>query len=311
MKGSYICDRCNKSLASRQSLWNHRQRCKFSKSNDSYKELLPRHINSNSTRFDKKHHLAAIKPFKARQDTSIQTCSPFFDITKPTKKENPRIQALIDAVINDGITDDSTVENEPPPLKMKKMTSVKEINKVTPSLSLQVNDQDESDVDEAERDVDDGNCDKTLCEECQLDEMVEEFRKLYYELVNEGRRENVPELLDILCIWRDAAQIDQEQYKKFCMKINAISMKDNVYSSDESLTDDAVDDDDDHPLLDASAIKRLHKRFKLLHYDLINKGHTDNAPILRGLLDILKGEGEINQEEYEKGLKAVTDYCPH
>ena len=93
------------------------------------------------------------------------------------------------------------------------------------------------------------------------------------------------------------------------MQINAVSMKDNVYSSDESLIDDVNDDDDDHTPLDAAAIKRLYKRFKLLHYDLINKGHTDNAPILQALLDILKAEGEINQEEYEKALKAVTDYC--
>ena len=28
MKGSYICMRCGKSLASSQSLWNHKQRCK-------------------------------------------------------------------------------------------------------------------------------------------------------------------------------------------------------------------------------------------------------------------------------------------
>ena len=27
----HICDRCSKTLASRQSLWNHRQRCKDSK----------------------------------------------------------------------------------------------------------------------------------------------------------------------------------------------------------------------------------------------------------------------------------------
>ena len=244
-----------------------------------------------------------IKLFKAKQDTSIQTGTLFPDITKSVRNENPRIQAFIDAVIDDGITDDSTVENEPPPLKMKKMTPVKEINKVTPPLSLQVNDQDESDVDEAERDVDDGNCEKTLCEECQLDDMVEDFKKLYSELINEGRRESVPELMSILCIWREDGQINQEQYKKLCMKINAASMTDDVYNSDES--------DDDHTPLDASAIKRLRKRFKLLHYDLINKGHTDNAPILRGLLDILKGEGEINQEEYEKGLKVVTDYCSH
>ena len=28
---TYICDRCSKTMASRQSLWNHRQRCKDSK----------------------------------------------------------------------------------------------------------------------------------------------------------------------------------------------------------------------------------------------------------------------------------------
>ena len=28
---AHICDRCSKTLSSRQSLWNHRQRCKNSK----------------------------------------------------------------------------------------------------------------------------------------------------------------------------------------------------------------------------------------------------------------------------------------
>ena len=33
MKGSYVCTRCSKSLASSQSLWNHKQRCKESVGN--------------------------------------------------------------------------------------------------------------------------------------------------------------------------------------------------------------------------------------------------------------------------------------
>ena len=74
---------------------------------------------------------------------------------------------------------------------------------------------------------------------------------------------------------------------------------------------DDDDDDDDGEPLDQAAIKKLLNRFKLLHYDVINKGHTNNAPVLQEILDILKAEGELNQAEYEKGLKAVTDYCPH
>ena len=70
----------------------------------------------------------------------------------------------------------------------------------------------------------------------------------------------------------------------------------------------SCDESDDEPL-DQTTIKNAQKRFKLLHYDLINKGKTDNAPALQGILDVLKAEGEINQEDYEKGLEAVTDYC--
>ena len=43
----FSCDRCNQTYASSQSLWNHRQRCKFSKSDDSCKELVPSHLDSN------------------------------------------------------------------------------------------------------------------------------------------------------------------------------------------------------------------------------------------------------------------------
>lgn len=293
MRGSYICDRCNKSLASRQSLWNHRQRCNG--------DVMKSSNMSDSMRTTPSNVTPAVGRKRSLDPPSLGG---------EKKIKNPKIQALLDAVIDDGITDDSTIENDPLAKKMEKTPAVKEINKVIPPLPLQVNDQDESGVDEDERDVDDENREKTLCEECELAEMVEDFKKLYSELINEGRRENVPELMNILCIWRDAAQIDQEQYKKLYMKINAASMKDNVYSSDESLTDDANDDDDDdHTPLDASAVKRLRKRFKLLHYDLINKGHKMNAPILRGLLDVLKDEGCIsNQMDYEKAIKSITDY---
>ena len=55
--------------------------------------------------------------------------------------------------------------------------------------------------------------------ESELDEMIENFKKFYFELIHEGRRENIDELIDILCIWRESGQISQADYMKTANKI--------------------------------------------------------------------------------------------
>ena len=69
MKGSYICTRCNTAFASRQSLWNHKQRCEGSQ------------------------HVPA---FIGQKRSSVG------DGDEPTKPKNAKIQALVDAIVNDG-----------------------------------------------------------------------------------------------------------------------------------------------------------------------------------------------------------------
>ena len=100
MTGSYICDRCNKSLESSQSLWNHKQRCRAQK-------MFTGHIAEGRCIGVKTKPVYA----KSIPDSSIHTCAPFPDITKPKKKSNSKIEALVDAIINDD--PDDAVKDEP------------------------------------------------------------------------------------------------------------------------------------------------------------------------------------------------------
>ena len=72
----FTCDQCSSSYASSQSLWNHKQRCKSSKPKDSYHNS-PQYID----------------------------LIPSADVVTKPSTPNPKITALADAILNDGIID--------------------------------------------------------------------------------------------------------------------------------------------------------------------------------------------------------------
>ena len=102
MKGSYICIQCGKPLASSQSLWNHKQRCK-----DTAERKRSRDIDG-SEKFDdpafNSLHQQNVIPtiskqsgiYQKKENPTIQAITP--------PKTNPKMQALIDSIVNDGIT---------------------------------------------------------------------------------------------------------------------------------------------------------------------------------------------------------------
>ena len=82
---------------------------------------------------------------------------------------------------------------------------------------------DEGDADIADEDTCDSVNEK--CEplyEAESQEMTKAFQQLYSDQVKKGRRENVPDLIDILNIWREDGQIDQDRYDKVLTKIKTI-----------------------------------------------------------------------------------------
>ena len=82
MVKNYICPRCEKEFATRQSLWNHKQRCQGQSAprkrivDDSYAE-----------------------PKTYRDTTAVKRPIKSYYESKP--KKNPKIQNLLDEVIND------------------------------------------------------------------------------------------------------------------------------------------------------------------------------------------------------------------
>ena len=57
--------------------------------------------------------------------------------------------------------------------------------------------------------------------ESELDETIEDFEKLYSELIYKGRRENINELMVIFNVWREAGEITQADYMKITNKIKS------------------------------------------------------------------------------------------
>ena len=92
---SHGCQRCNKTSASPRSLWNHKQRCR----GQSHAE----NISNNDIREQN-------VPRKRLRDD----CAGLNDAADKTSKlpKNPKIQSLIDEIIDDGSTEDQTTPPE-------------------------------------------------------------------------------------------------------------------------------------------------------------------------------------------------------
>ena len=195
------------------------------------------------------------------------TCSPLPDITKP--EENSKVSAIIDAIINNG-----------------ELTTAKKIP--------ECKDRDES------VEAEDGSL--TAAE---LAEMIEDFEKFYSELIYKGRRENIPELMDILCAWREDGQITQDQYNKLCMKIYDTTDITNhsSTSADESDEDNYVDS---VPHLSTEE-KALLNKFRMLFHEMKNNCRVDNSENICKLLDVLKTCGTLDEEDCQIVFNRMRD----
>ena len=113
----------------------------------------------------------------------------------------------------------------------EKPTSRKTLFKIMEMLNIpeQRRERIAKDIEEEEEENESGKKLKTPANEkfeplreAELQEMLEDFQQLYSDLIKKRRRENVPELVDILNIWREVGEIDQDGYDKVSRKIKTI-----------------------------------------------------------------------------------------
>ena len=77
-------------------------------------------------------------------------------------------------------------------------------------------------------------------------------------------------------------------------------------TEDEGESDESGDEEDGP--LNELEIEELCERYKLLYYDLINKGHRKNVSELLDILVVLREEGLISQVDYMEVRNKVKDY---
>ena len=56
----------------------------------------------------------------------------------------------------------------------------------------------------------------------ELEETMEDFQQHYSELIKNKKRENVPEMILILYVWREAGEITDYQYDEFLRRIKSV-----------------------------------------------------------------------------------------
>ena len=131
MKGSYICTHCGKSLASSQSLWNHKQRCNCNAERVA-KSYSPYSSNDEIPTFEGSEFL----PGKAKSKDTLARLERFVSRPLPRVVEVPRTNNNIQRTV----TMNLSADGEP---SLKKFKSVME--KSLPRLDVvQFSDSDDA-----------------------------------------------------------------------------------------------------------------------------------------------------------------------
>ena len=125
--------------------------------------------------------------------------------------------------------------------------------------------------------------------------MAVHLEKLYNELKYKGRRQHIPEIMDILNRCRELGQINQDQYGKVCMEIFTANTKehDNHHSNNNVA--------DPNKSLKTMA---LMDKFLILCQDTKENG-IDHTAELNKLAEALKGR-VINNADYRKMYNIMT-----
>ena len=191
MRKSYHCIKCGKYFASRQSLWNHKQRCVGKAQNTS----------------------SAIPP-----KGDANPVAPKANISKTA------VASTIDRIINGNNSPGSDMKYLPP-LHIEKSNKVSDLpagssgeESVGESETEQMfNDPDveseeigKSDEDESDESGTSESDEEEPLDDTAIRNLIKRFKILHHQLIHEGRKEHVPNLLEIIRILKEEEQLGDE-----------------------------------------------------------------------------------------------------
>ena len=179
----HICDRCQGSYASPQSLWNHKQRC-VGKAKPTFSAIPPK---------------GEVNPVTSRRNIS----------------KTP-VASAIDRIINDSPTSDMKCLSPLRPQKSSKLSDLSPYSTGMESTDGSESEQGESDEsDNSEQGESDESDNIEHEEKAPLDDeaiknLMKRFKTLHHQLIHKGRKEHVPILLEILNIFQDEGKLGDE-----------------------------------------------------------------------------------------------------
>jgi len=220
----------------------------------------------------------------SEEGTSLHT-SGDSTYSHPAAGSNQYNEKLAENVINGDIS--SKNEESEPLVKVIKLSG----DASPPAFSSHSTSYDNQNDDDEDRPL----------TESELEELNKNFRSLHFDLINNGCRENIPELLQMLGVLLEANKLSQPDYEKATDVIKQYEVKDHDEDGDD-------DRGDDHPLTEMEKDK-FWARFKTLHHELINKRLRENIMELNKILHILLEEKMVDHIGYMKAINTINkDY---
>ena len=175
----HICDRCQGSYASPQSLWNHKQRC------------------------------------VGKAKAAPSAIPPMGEVSSVTSRANilkTPVASAIDRIVNG---DDSPTSDTKclPPLQPQESNKLGDLSPY--SSGVESTDESESEQQSDEQGESDESDNSEHEEKAPLDDetiknLIKRFKMLHHQLIHKGRKEHVPILLEILNIFQDEGKLGDE-----------------------------------------------------------------------------------------------------
>ena len=280
---NYQCNQCDKIYASPQSLWNHKRRCK-----------------------GRKEQIKDVSKFNYTQQSM-----------EPAKHlANPKIEALVDAIINDGLQNVS--DGEPAAKRVKYSKRSPEVSKMTPPSALTlseiirsppnpsiIKDTDDDDQNDVDGDIypDKDELFKVKFLPSTKDDLFKRFNQLFIEFWREQKHQNRNELMAILDELLRQKYIQQETYTKVSDLIAPFHCTREIDQGNNGAEESAEDNDDNLTMVseeenEENILKEVID--EVFHYIIV---HDKNE--LDHLLEELKND-DVFAEEVHK-LKILVD----
>ena len=197
---SRFCNFCCKRYATRQSFWNHKQKC-------GQKNKLIVSIGYNQPN----HQLHCVD---TRKDEDIESESSSKQLRNPRATHfggNRKQKEEIPTFDGAEFCGEKPVSRETLD-KMMKMLNIPEERRERIAR--------EEEKYQKEKFITESSGEPS--NELELEETIEDFQQYYSDLIKNKNRENVPEMIDILNIWKGVGEISEHRYKEVLRKIKSV-----------------------------------------------------------------------------------------